>query len=164
MLNIADSRFQDALLAAAKRANKIDAGYRIPERISAATRRSGSRRRSRRQRARRAVLRISVRHGSHARGDRSGARAALAQGTHRGGFAKFDDDRARVVRARARTQHRGYLERLGLAAPAEFQRTADRESREPRARARRARGPSYFANSREGSLNALNSSALPEGS
>jgi hypothetical protein len=31
MLNIADSRFQDALLAAAKRANKIDAGYRIPE-------------------------------------------------------------------------------------------------------------------------------------
>ena len=31
MLNIADSRFQDALLATAKRANKIDAGYRIPE-------------------------------------------------------------------------------------------------------------------------------------
>jgi acyl-CoA hydrolase len=31
MLNIADSRFQDALLAAAKRANKIDAGYRIPD-------------------------------------------------------------------------------------------------------------------------------------
>ena len=30
MLNIADSRFQDELLAAAKRANKIDAGYRIP--------------------------------------------------------------------------------------------------------------------------------------
>jgi acyl-CoA hydrolase len=31
MLNIADSRFQDALLATAKRANKIDAGYRIPD-------------------------------------------------------------------------------------------------------------------------------------
>jgi acyl-CoA hydrolase len=31
MLNIADSRFQEALLAAAKRANKIDAGYRIPD-------------------------------------------------------------------------------------------------------------------------------------
>jgi acyl-CoA hydrolase len=31
MLNIADSRFQDALLAAARRANKIDAGYRIPD-------------------------------------------------------------------------------------------------------------------------------------
>jgi hypothetical protein len=31
MLNIADSRFQDALLAGAKRANKIDAGYRIPD-------------------------------------------------------------------------------------------------------------------------------------
>jgi acyl-CoA hydrolase len=31
MLNIADSRFQDALLAAAKRANKIDSGYRIPD-------------------------------------------------------------------------------------------------------------------------------------
>jgi len=31
MLNIADSRFQDELLGAAKRANKIDAGYRIPE-------------------------------------------------------------------------------------------------------------------------------------
>jgi hypothetical protein len=31
MLNIADSRFQQELLSAAKRANKIDAGYRIPE-------------------------------------------------------------------------------------------------------------------------------------
>jgi acyl-CoA hydrolase len=30
MLNIADARFQDALLSAAKRASKIDAGYRIP--------------------------------------------------------------------------------------------------------------------------------------
>jgi len=30
MLNIADSRFQDELLDAAKRANKIDAGYRVP--------------------------------------------------------------------------------------------------------------------------------------
>jgi acyl-CoA hydrolase len=31
MLSIADSRFQDELLTAAKRANKIDAGYRVPE-------------------------------------------------------------------------------------------------------------------------------------
>ncbi|MEO8063436.1 MAG: acetyl-CoA hydrolase/transferase C-terminal domain-containing protein [Pseudomonadota bacterium] len=31
MLNIADSRFQEQLLAAAKRANKIDANYRIPD-------------------------------------------------------------------------------------------------------------------------------------
>ncbi len=31
MLNVADSRFQDKLLSAAKRANKIDAGYRISE-------------------------------------------------------------------------------------------------------------------------------------
>jgi len=31
MLNIADSRFQNALLAEAKRANKIDAGYQVPE-------------------------------------------------------------------------------------------------------------------------------------
>jgi acyl-CoA hydrolase len=30
MIDIADSRFQDELLAAARRANKIDAGYRIP--------------------------------------------------------------------------------------------------------------------------------------
>jgi hypothetical protein len=30
MLNIADSRFQDELLTAAKRANKIDADYRVP--------------------------------------------------------------------------------------------------------------------------------------
>ncbi len=30
MIDIADSRFQGELLAAAKRANKIDAGYRIP--------------------------------------------------------------------------------------------------------------------------------------
>jgi acyl-CoA hydrolase len=31
MLNIADSRFQEELLTAAKRAHKIDAGYRIPD-------------------------------------------------------------------------------------------------------------------------------------
>jgi acyl-CoA hydrolase len=31
MVNIADTRFQEELLSAAKRANKIDAGYRIPE-------------------------------------------------------------------------------------------------------------------------------------
>ena len=31
MLNIADSRFQSALLAEAKRANKIDASYQVPE-------------------------------------------------------------------------------------------------------------------------------------
>jgi hypothetical protein len=31
MLNIADSRFQDELLSAARRAHKIDASYRIPE-------------------------------------------------------------------------------------------------------------------------------------
>jgi hypothetical protein len=31
MLNIADARFQGELLAAAKRANKIDGGYRVPE-------------------------------------------------------------------------------------------------------------------------------------
>jgi acyl-CoA hydrolase len=31
MIHIADSRFQEALLAEAKRAHKIDAGYRIPE-------------------------------------------------------------------------------------------------------------------------------------
>src|SRR6185295_792605 len=30
MIDVADSRFQESLLAAAKRANKIDAGYRIP--------------------------------------------------------------------------------------------------------------------------------------
>jgi hypothetical protein len=30
MLNIADSRFQEELLAAARRANKIDSGYRVP--------------------------------------------------------------------------------------------------------------------------------------
>ena len=31
MINIADARFQEELLNAAKRANKIDAGYRVPE-------------------------------------------------------------------------------------------------------------------------------------
>jgi acyl-CoA hydrolase len=31
MINIADSRFQDELLVAAKRAHKIDAGYQVPE-------------------------------------------------------------------------------------------------------------------------------------
>jgi hypothetical protein len=31
MINIADSRFQEGLLKEAKRANKVDAGYRVPE-------------------------------------------------------------------------------------------------------------------------------------
>ena len=43
MLNIADSRFQDELLAAAKRANKIDAGYRVPDAIPAQHAASASR-------------------------------------------------------------------------------------------------------------------------
>ncbi len=51
MLNIADSRFQEELLADAKRANKIDAGYRIPEEF-AATRRNVSRKPSPRSGAR----------------------------------------------------------------------------------------------------------------
>jgi hypothetical protein len=38
MINIADSRFQDQLLTAAKRANKIDSGYRVPEQFRHNTR------------------------------------------------------------------------------------------------------------------------------
>ena len=116
--NIADSRFQDALLAEAKRANKIDAGYRIPEEYRrntperleeafAAQRRAGP------------VLRVSVRHRSHARGNRTGARAALAEGKHRRQPARPRIDAgARAVRAAARDAKRAYLARLQLDAPA----------------------------------------------
>ena len=150
----------------AKRANKIDAGYRIPEqyrhntpeRLEAGLRRAAPRR---------TVLRVSVRHGSHARGNRSGARVALAQGKHRRRRARLRDDRARAVHAWPRDQRTArYLERLRLGAPADFAATADREAGEPRA-ARHARDDAGLTTSRTaatGSLNALNSSALPEGS
>ena len=65
MLNIADSRFQDALLAEAKRANKIDAGYRIPEQHRRNTP-EASRRSLRRAAPCGPVLGIPVRHRSHA--------------------------------------------------------------------------------------------------
>ena len=96
MINIADSRFQEPLLAEAKRANKIDAAYRIPEEY----RRNTPERLEEAfaaQRARRTVLGVSVRHRSHARGDRPGARAPLAEGKHRRHRRAMEDDRAGVV-------------------------------------------------------------------
>ena len=72
----------------------------------------------RRAATRGAVLRVSLRHRSHARGNRSGARAALAQGKHR-----------RNLRGRAST-----LARALLTRPREAERSL---SRAPAARRRR---------------------------
>ena len=101
MINIADSRFQDALLAEARRAHKIDAGYQHSRGISpqyAGTTRGGVRRAA----PRGPVLGVSVRHGSHARGNRPGARTAVAQGKHRRHRRRVRSHRARIVRAATR--------------------------------------------------------------
>ena len=80
MLDIADSRFQEELLAAAKRANKIDT---VTAFGLAPSKHPGTPRRSlHRTAARRPVLRIPFRNGSDARGNRTRAGPALAQGSH----------------------------------------------------------------------------------
>ena len=120
MLNIADSRFQDELLAAAKRANKIDAGYRMPDGIPPQHARA-SRGSLRRAAARGAVLRVSLRHRSHARGNRSGARAALAQGKHRRQRCAAAQRRSRAHCSHGRTRRNApYLARLELGEPRNF--------------------------------------------
>ena len=90
MLDIADSRFQEELLAAAKRANKIDTGYRIP----------ASRRQNTPERLeeaftaqRRAGLFSEYPFGTDlTRGNRTRAGPALAQGSHGHALAGDEDD------------------------------------------------------------------------
>jgi acyl-CoA hydrolase len=118
MINIADSRFQADLLGAAKRAQKIDAGYEVPEAY----------RHNTPQRLEQAF--VAQR--------RAGLFSEYPFGTD---FTREEIDLARALRwlkentagsgARLRTMaralvhgvhdpHRSYLERLGLAAPEDF--------------------------------------------
>ena len=162
MIDIADSRFQEELLGAAKRANKIDAGYRMPEPYRHNTP-AAARGSLRGAAARGAVLRISLRHGPHARGDRTRARTALAEGAHRERGARLRRLRARLPAAWmlriALSRKTGLGGARGLPRKNSWRNWWAWHCAPPRRRA-----PRYFANSRDGSLNALNSSALPEGS
>jgi acyl-CoA hydrolase len=118
MLNIADSRFQDELLATAKRANKIDAGYRIPDEF----RRNTPARLAEAFAAQRAAgLFSEYPFGTDlTREEIDLARALrwLKENTA-GTFARLGTI-ARALLHSAREQHCSHLERLRLSAPANF--------------------------------------------
>ena len=101
MIDIADSRFQEGLLARRKARQQDRCGLShsglAPAQHSGAAG-AGLRRAS----ARRIVLRISLRHGSHARGNRAGRRLALAQGSHRRDCRPARNHRARIADCSAR--------------------------------------------------------------
>jgi hypothetical protein len=115
MLNIADSRFQPGLLAAAKRANKIDAGYRIPEecrnntpeRLAAAF-----------APPRRAGLFSEYPFGTDlTREEIELARALRWLKEHTGGGMRSIATFARAIVGGLDAVNHGYLQRLGLSAP-----------------------------------------------
>jgi acyl-CoA hydrolase len=118
MLNLTDSRFQEALLAAATRANKIDASYRIPdayrhntpERLEAAF-----------EAPRRAGLFSEYPFGSDLTREEIDLARALRWLKERtgGGLAKWKTLARGLVVHPAESQ-RVYLERLGLAAPQNY--------------------------------------------
>ena len=163
MLNVADARFQDELLTAAKRANKIDAGYRIPEAFRHNT---PERLEAAFAAQRRAGLFSEYPFGTDlTREEIDLARALRWLKDHTGGKRARIATALRALFTRLQESDRPYLSRLGLREPQKFSGTAQCEAREPRAARHRGRTPAiYFANNRDGSLNALNSSALPEGS
>jgi acyl-CoA hydrolase len=115
MLNIADSRFQAELLADAKRANKIDAGYRIPEecrnntpeRLAAAF-----------APPRRAGLFSEYPFGTDlTREEIELARALRWLKEHTGGGMRSVATFARAIVGGLDAVNHGYLQRLGLSAP-----------------------------------------------
>jgi acyl-CoA hydrolase len=116
MIDIADSRFQDELLTAAKRANKIDAGYRIP----------ASRRHNTPERLaeafsapRRAGLFSEYPFGTDLTGEEIElARALRWLKDATGGRVQRLRTFVRSVFTRPEAQHEACLERLGLGQPA----------------------------------------------
>jgi hypothetical protein len=121
MLDIADSRFQDELLAAAKRANKIDAGYRIP-----AARRHNTPERLAEAFAtqRRSGLFSEFPFGTDlTREEIELARALRWLKERMGGGAQKWLAIARALAARVDVRDRPYLERLGLGKPANLRET-----------------------------------------
>jgi hypothetical protein len=121
MIDIADSRFQEELLAAAKRANKIDAGYRIPdarrhntperlEEVFAAQRRAG--------------LFSEYPFGTDLTREEIELARALRWLKERmgGGWQKWRV-MAQALFARVDPRDQPYLERLGLQRPADMRET-----------------------------------------
>jgi acyl-CoA hydrolase len=118
MLNIADSRFQETLLAEAKRSRKIDAAYRIPERHRNNT---PGRLEQAFAAPRRAGLFSEFPFGTDLTReeiDLSHALRWLKENT-RDTTTKLLTV-ARALAGGVDTGHRGYLERLRLAEPADF--------------------------------------------
>jgi len=118
MLNIADSRFQDGLLTAAKRANKIDAGYRIPDEY----RRNTPQRLDASFAAQRAAgLFSEYPFGTDlTREEIDLARALRWLKENTAGTAARLGTIARALLSAARDEDRGHLERLKLGAPVDF--------------------------------------------
>jgi hypothetical protein len=121
MLDITDSRFQDELLATAKRANKIDAGYRIP-----AARRHNTPERLEQAFAaqRQAGLFSEYPFGTElTREEIELARALRWLKERMGGGVKKWTVIARALSARVDARDRPYLDRLGLGTPANMRET-----------------------------------------
>lgn len=112
MINIADSRFQEGLLASAKRANKIDAGYRVPE---AYRHNTPARLEEAFARPRRAGLFSEYPFGTDlTREEIDLARALRWLKDHTGGRAGRLRTIMRALFARTGEREQAYLDRLGL--------------------------------------------------
>ena len=162
MIDIADSRFQEELLAAAKRANKIDAGYRVPEH-DVTTRRNALEEAFAAQR--RAGLFSEYPFGTDLTREEIELARALRwlKEAHRRQGGATGHTSLRAHSRHARDADLRLLERLRLARARKSRRKTSGEAGGPGVAPVCARRR-YFANSRDGSLNALNSRALPDGS
>jgi acyl-CoA hydrolase len=118
MINIADSRFQDELLGAAKRAQKIDAGYQVPERHRHNT---PQRLEEAFAAQRRAGLFSEYPFGTDlTREEIDLARALRWLKENTAGTGARLRTMARALAAGVDAAHRSYLERLRLGAPENF--------------------------------------------
>ena len=118
MLNIADSRFQGALLAEAKRANKIDASYQVPE---AFRRNTPEALEEAFAAQRRAGLFSEYPFGTDlTREEIELARALRWLKEHTAGSAARLRTIARAAFVRPRSSEEAFLARLQLGAPADF--------------------------------------------
>ena len=118
MINIADSRFQPELLAAARRAQKIDAGYEVPEQFRHNT---PQRLEQAFAAQRRAGLFSEYPFGTDlTREEIDLARALRWLKENTAGTGARLRTVARALASGVDAAHRSYLERLDLAAPADF--------------------------------------------
>ena len=121
MINIADSRFQAELLAAAKRAHKIDAGYQVPEPHRHNT---PQRLEQAFEARRRAGLFSEYPFGTDlTREEIDLARALRWLKENTAGAGTRLRTIARALAGGTDPAHRSYLERLGLGAPTDFRQS-----------------------------------------